>query len=232
SSAAYVALDLATGATRHEVAGVQRVGVPQAVPERVEVAGFALAAPAPAPQPAALTPAAVGAGAAAAGLLALLVLAAAKGWLAALYSRLTRRQVLDAPARAAILELVRQEPGIHASALLERLGKAHGVGEYHLAVLEREGFLTSVRTAGFRRCFVTGAMTHAEMRAVAALRDGQAEKLYRIIEATPGIHLTDLAARAGLTLPYVSRQVKALAEAGLVDKVQTGRAVALYPVLR
>lgn len=221
-----VRLDLATGATRSELLGTVHAG--RIVVESGIVPLSVETAPAPTGPTRGEERIRVGATVAAVGLLALLAFAAAF----ALYTRLTRAHVLTAPARAAILDVVQAEPGIHASAVLERVGKAHGVGEYHLGVLVREGFLTTVETPGFRRYFPTGRFSHAEMRALAALRDGQGEKLYRLIEANPGIHLSDLAARAGLTLPYVSRQVKGLVDAGLVDKVQVGRAVALHALER
>lgn len=158
------------------------------------------------------------------GIAALLVV----GWL--LFTRLQRREVLDSQTRQEILDLVRDEPGIHASAILERVGKAHGVGDYHLGVLVREGFLSVIESPGFKRYFVSGRFSFTEMRALAALKDGQSEKLFRIIQANPGIHLSELADRAGISLPYASRAIKRLHEAGLVDRLQVGRNVSLHAI--
>lgn len=146
-----------------------------------------------------------------------------------LYSRLVRSRVLDDATRAAIIDVVTVEPGLHASGVRERIGKRGGVGEYHLDVLVRGGFLTSVATPGFRRYFVTGKHTPREMRVIAAMREGQNERLLGIIRAQPGIEMRMLAAEAGVSVPYVSRSVARLAEAGLVEKVQVGRSVSLHP---
>lgn len=145
-----------------------------------------------------------------------------------LYSRLVRSRVLDSATRAQILDAVAAEPGLHASAIRERIGKRGGVGDYHLDVLVREGFLTSLATPGFRRYFVTGKHAPQEMRAIAALREGQNEKLLAIIRANPGIPLQTLALEAGVSVPFASRSVRRLAEAGLVEKVQVGRALTLH----
>lgn len=157
-----------------------------------------------------------------------LALVALLGFL--LYSRLVRARVLDDATRAAIHDVVANEPGLHASAVLAQLGKHSGVGEYHLDVLVREGYLTSVATPGFRRYYVTGRHTPAEMRAMAAMREGQNVKLMHIIRANPGIELRMLAAEAGVSVPYVSRSVQRLADAGLVEKVQVGRSIAVHSI--
>lgn len=147
-----------------------------------------------------------------------------------LYSRLVRARVLDDATRARIHGIVAQEPGVHASALLDRLGKRSGVGEYHLGVLAREGFLACVVTPGFRRYFLTGLYTPAQMRAMAALREGRNDALYALICANPGIRLASLAEKADVSLPYASKSVARLAEAGLVLKMQAGRAVEIHPL--
>jgi predicted transcriptional regulator len=171
------------------------------------------------------------AAAAAVGALAVLLLLG-KGAFAALFARLRGVRVLGSELRQRILEVVRAEPGIHASGVMEAIGREHGVSEHHLGVLVREGFLTVVETPGFRRYFLTGRFSHNEMRALAALRDGQNEKVFRIIQAAPGIHLSELAERSGLSLAYASRTVKKLHEAGLVDRVQVGRTVSLHAIER
>ncbi|HET6403258.1 MAG TPA: winged helix-turn-helix transcriptional regulator [Candidatus Thermoplasmatota archaeon] len=217
-SADHVALELATGRTLASVQVVQAATGLGAAPLQRVGPSTLVAQDAPFADEDAL-PYIVGGGLGLA-LLALL------GFL--LYSRLVRARVLDSATRAAILDAVAQEPGLHASGVMERLGKAGGVTEYHLDVLVREGFLTSLATPGFRRYFLTGKHTPQEMRAIAALREGQNEKLLRIIRTNPGIPLQTLALEAGVSISYASRSVARLAEAGLVEKVQVGRAVTLH----
>lgn len=166
---------------------------------------------------------------AAAGVLALLALLAflLKSSLVALYTRLRHGDVLDSALRAQIHDVVAADPGIHAAAILERVGKAHGVGEYHLGVLVREGFLACVETPGFRRYFVAGAMPAAQMRRAAFLRDGPCARVYEIIAARPDVGLTEVAREAGLSMPYASRTVKRLVEAGIVERRREGGSVQL-----
>lgn len=223
AQAAFVVLDLGSGRTRLEAVGVQATAGLAAVPALAPSAGLAGTR---ANSLLSDVPPLLGGTAALVGFALLALL----GW--AFYTRLTQRAVLGSEARQRILDIVRDEPGIHAAAVLERVGRANGVVEHHLGILVREGFLTRVDTTGFRRYFVTGRFSHSEMRALAALRDGQNEKLYRLIEAHPGIHLSELAQRADLSLAYASRTVKKLQEAGLVDRVQVGRTIVLHAIER
>lgn len=144
-----------------------------------------------------------------------------------LFSRLERGEVLDNEARRRVLEVAHAEPGVNASELLAKAAVSGGVGGYHLGVLEREGYLTAVETAGFRRYYVTGSMDVAAMRRDAALRAGSSARVHAIVLAEPGIRLTDLARRAGLSIAVTSKTVKALEKAGLVAKERRGREVVL-----
>ena len=230
----HVTLRLDGGITLARVAGATRaVGVGDAPGGLVAAAGLASATPAPANAPAVPAPlagaAAVVLGAAAVALLAWLAL---KTGLVAMFTRLVRPRVLDQELRASIHDLVHARPGAHAAEVAQHLERAQNVVDHHLDVLVREGFLTCLQTPGFRRYFVTGRFSPAEMRAFAALREGQAEKLYRIIEANPGIHMGELAERAGVSTGYASKQVRRLADAGLVDSVRVGKAVRVHALER
>lgn len=164
------------------------------------------------------------------GILALLVAfgGALKSTIMGLYTRLVRGEVLDSETRARIHRVVSDEPGIHASGILERVGASNGVADYHLGVLVREGFLTCVETKGFRRYFVTGRYSPREMRARAALKEGQSASVYRVVAENPGISLSEAAERVRMSLPNASRTVKRLTEAGLLERRKEGRVVRLH----
>lgn len=216
----------ATGRSIEAVQGYHAPFEVDGVPTSVPLPGFVEAQNPSSPRLAPPTRAAIGASVAFLGII-LLVGLFFKGPLGALFTRLRGADVLADASRQRILDVVRGDPGIHAAGILQRVGKEGGVGEYHLGVLEREGFLTSVDTPGSRRYFATGTFTHADMQARAILREGQADRVFRIIAENPGINLTELAARAGLSLAYTSRTVKRLHVAGLVERAQVGRDLTL-----
>lgn len=227
-------VELATGRSLLEFRDADTPIVVSAIPAGISAGGITTGPPANAPDRASNAPALIGAGVATIGILALVVFfwTAVKAFFAALFTRLVRPKVLDAELRASIHELVLSRPGVHASEIIQHFDRGTGAIEYHLDVLVREGFLTSLKTSGYRHYFVTGRFSPGEMRAIAALRAGQGERLYRIIEANPGIHVQALAEQAGLSVGYVSKEIKRMNEAGLVDQVKVGRAVRLHALDR
>jgi predicted transcriptional regulator len=221
----YAALDLATGAPLLVGRGAARAaglggvadGIAPPAPFRPSGAG---------PLVGDLPPLlAVGA---AVSLLALLAALAAKGGLGALYTRLAKPRLLEQEARARAYALVRERPGIHAREVARALGSA-GNADYHLGVLEREGFVSSVRTEGFRRYFLTGRLPPARMRTEAVLLQGRAALARDAIAAAPGLGVVQLARTLGVQPPAASKVVDRLERAGLVERRREGKVVRLFP---
>lgn len=172
----------------------------------------------------------IGATGAALGILGLIALALTKGKTiaAGLYSRIGRDDALDHEIRGKIRDLVEEDPGVHAQAIGDELDLARGQTRHHLRVLTREEILVEVASSGYRRFFVAGTYDVSQMRAMAALRNGQNAKAFRVIRENPGIGVSDLADRAGISASYASKTVDDLCEVGLVDKVRDGRTAKLY----
>lgn len=181
--------------------------------------------------PGANAPKLIGVGIAVAAVGALVLLALfAKGAIAAFFTRLARPRVLDAELRARIHALVGEQPGIHENEIATKLERRNGVVSYHLDVLVRENFLVTYKVAGFRHYFPKGRYHPAQMRMLAALRVGQAEKLYGLIAQAPGIGMGTLVERSGLSQGYVSKEIKRLSAAGLVGATRSGRTVELRAI--
>lgn len=156
---------------------------------------------------------------------------ALKGSLGALFTRLLRPSLLEQATRSRIFDLVAAEPGIHASAIAERLAGGHGNVDYHLGVLVRDKLLACVDTPGFRRFFVAGRFNPGQMAAAAALRSGAAERVFGVVTRAPGIGMSQLAQQVGLSLPATSKVVRKLVEAGLVQCARRGRQVEVTPAM-
>ncbi len=146
---------------------------------------------------------------------------------AAFYTRLKRTRILELDARRAIHAAVEEEPGIHANAVGERIGRTGGQVDYHLDVLVREGAIVMVREGGFRRYFVTGRYAPDIMQAMGALKSGHASRVYTIIRNDPGITLSGVSEATGMSLPATSKTVARLVEAGVILRSRQGRTVAL-----
>lgn len=166
----------------------------------------------------------VGVGLTAAAVVAALL--AKGGYLTVLYSRLKGSELLDNPRRRRVYDLIKAKPGIHLKALAASAGLGYGATVFHVRVLEKGGVVTHVSLPGYRRHYLTGSIPPEEMQLAAALEGrGSARTIYEAVLAEPGITLTELAGRAGVSVPVAHRTVERLRSAGLLDKVAQGREV-------
>lgn len=157
----------------------------------------------------------------------LLALALRFAW--AFYTRLPSEGVMRNRRRAAILDLVATEPGVHLSALRERTGLGGGALAYHLAVLERSGRVSRVKSQGYVRFFPAGALNPGAMRERAALLAGSHARIMQAVNERPGIAQRDLAAMLGVSRVAIHRAASRLEAAGLVRCERAGRARVLWP---
>lgn len=148
-----------------------------------------------------------------------------------LFTRLQKPTILDQSVRARIYELVQAEPGIHGSAIAERLELAAGQTVHHLRVLVREHLLSRTTSFGAVHYFAYGKYSTPQLRLLAALRHRAASRLYHTVLAQPGATLSEASRQAGLSLGRASRVAKRLAAAGLVDRQTQGRTIVLSPAV-
>lgn len=165
----------------------------------------------------ALGPAAVaGAAAATALLLALLALKLA----VPLYTRLRRERLLDHPARARLVEMVRAKPGIRHAELLAAMDLSRGTVQHHLDQLVRHDLLVPLRagndaTLGY--C-VAGALPPHEARRLSLLRRGHLGAVHDLYRAEPTLSLREAARRLGIRAPSVHKARRKLEAEGLLPR--------------
>jgi DNA-binding MarR family transcriptional regulator len=133
----------------------------------------------------------------------------------ALYSRLTRSELLDNEHRDRVYKLVQEKPGVGMTEVGERLGLGWGTVVYHLDRLEKAGFVASER-AGLHRCyFPVGTVARESRAALGALKAPAAQ--------------TQLCEALGLSASAASKQVSKLESAGLLRRERDWKTVHLYP---
>lgn len=213
--------------------GLPPDGPPQSTPPGPTVSGPAPKAP-PAEPPGDAAPAVpeaallAGAGALLAGAFALTEAGRyALGLVAAaLYSRLSKSDVLRHEVRAGIHDHVRDHPGIRYTDLRRDLGLANGVLAFHLRVLLREGYVVARSEWTRRRFYATGAAPPG-----ADPGDAQAVVL-RLLERTPGLGAAEVAKAVGSSRQLARYHLLALERAGLVEATRQGRATRYAPASR
>lgn len=144
-------------------------------------------------------------------------------FLAGLYTRLTKREILQHEERERIVELVEAEPGIHFRELARRLDAGHGILGHHLRKLEEAGAIQEHETGSHRCYFSTGRLRADEREALATVKAGGARKVMAVLEEHPGLSLTEIAEEVGLARSTVSHHVSRLTEVDVLEAEWEGR---------
>jgi predicted transcriptional regulator len=137
-----------------------------------------------------------------------------------LYARVRKDEVLDNSVRYLIHGHVIDNPGIHYKALLRELDLSNGLVTYHLEVLEREGFIHSVRDGTLRRFYAANVRVPSDRR----LTPEQVEAAIKdMVYKHPGISQKQLIEELGLARRVVGYHLHELVSAGALVATQRGR---------
>jgi predicted transcriptional regulator len=136
------------------------------------------------------------------------------------YARVNGQEVLEHPGRQEVYERVKAFAGVSFIQLAEQVAFGASTLTYHLRVLEREGYISSVRDGRYLRFFDRQAGTYAGERkhAVSALRNTTSAAMARHIRDNPGVAQCELADKFEVTPSTVTWHINRLTTAGLVTR--------------
>jgi DNA-binding transcriptional ArsR family regulator len=149
--------------------------------------------------------------------------------LAPLFTKLAKEKVLDHKIRYGIQGLIIDNPGVHYSAIIREFDLPNGVAAYHLSVLEREGYIRSVRD-GMRKRFYSSAakvpktqkLTPEELRELAAYH----------IRQRPGLSQKEISDELGISRDSTGYHLRELVKNGKVQASRKGKNVIYHPQKR
>jgi predicted transcriptional regulator len=143
-----------------------------------------------------------------------------------LYARIKKDAVLDNKTRYALHGLIIENPGLHYNAVIREFGLTNGEAAYHLSVLEREGFIRSVRDGTLRKFYSTTSkipsskrMTPEEMR----------ERILDLVDGLPGISQKQIVDELGIGRTLAGYHIKGLLVEGFLEARHEGRFTVYYP---
>ncbi len=163
--------------------------------------------------------------------LSLGVAALAVGLVAALWGllgRLDRKLALVHPARARILAILRDEPGLHWRALARRAGLAAGQVQHHLVVLRRHDLVTAEAGPRFTCYFPTGAVDRRIMAAAPVLKSDGARRVLRAVADRSGATLSQIALASDCYPSAVHYHASRLEEVGLLERRRVAGRIELH----
>jgi DNA-binding transcriptional ArsR family regulator len=146
------------------------------------------------------------------------------------YARVHGDGILEHPGRAEVYERVKAFPGVNFVQLSREVPFGASTLNYHLRVLERNGYVTSVRDGRYLRFFdrTTGTYSGNRKMAVSALRNEKSASIAKHIRDHPGITQSALAAAFAVTPSTISWHVNRLSGQGLVLKQRHGQNTRYY----
>lgn len=153
------------------------------------------------------------------GALALAVGYASRRWpwlFAPLYTRLPPSRVLDHPTRAAMMERVRERPGLTMGELQRDLGLANGALAYHVRRLVRAGLLRIATDGQARRLHPSGT---GRVLSVAPLQ----ERLLALLDERGPTSASEAALALDASRQALHYHIRRLEARGLIDARKEGR---------
>ncbi|UCC94152.1 MAG: winged helix-turn-helix transcriptional regulator [Thermoplasmata archaeon] len=137
-----------------------------------------------------------------------------------LYARIKKHEVLDNKTRLAIHGLVVENPGMHYNEIIREFDLTNGVAAYHLDVLEREGFVRSVRDGTLRRFYSSSTKVPGDHRATP---DQTREHILEMVTENPGINQKTIVDELGIGRTLVGYHLKTLIDEGYIEAHKQGR---------
>lgn len=143
-----------------------------------------------------------------------------------LYSKLSKKDVLDHFIRGQIYGYLVVHPGDNYTTIKKNLDLTNGTLTYHLDVLEREGFIKSQLRGTRRFYYPKEAKMPDNGTGFPAIKDD----IITRVEETPGITVRDLAALIGVSRQLTNYHLRALIQEGYVQVERKGMKTRCYPV--
>jgi predicted transcriptional regulator len=141
-----------------------------------------------------------------------------------LYSKIRKEEVLDQFTRGKIQGYITAYPGEHYNSIKVQLGIKNGALAYHLKVLEREGYVSSIRDGVYKRYY--------PKETILPLRRGQFSQMQEMvlghIRESPGISQDGLARAMKVSNQVVYYHVRNLMAAGAVRLEKDGKQTHCY----
>jgi predicted transcriptional regulator len=144
------------------------------------------------------------------------------------YAKLRKQDLLDNQIRDQILQVIRNDPGVHTTDLAERVDAGWGTTVYHLGVLEKNGLVSSLIDGRYHRFFPVGTVDFSARGQLAVMKNLRTKSIYELIAHDPGIVQESLARSIGISAPAAIFHLKRLEEVGMVGRVRKGRKVHYY----
>ncbi len=138
------------------------------------------------------------------------------------------QELLRQPVRRRLLDIISDQPGIHASELCRQADESWGSVQYHLSLLRRASLIKSV-TSGRERRFFSSSLDSGLARRLALVRQGRRYEIADFIQQNPGCRQVDVCEALNVSRKTFRAAIDSLADEKLVVERKGQRNNLYYP---
>lgn len=142
---------------------------------------------------------------------------------ASIYSKLSKKDILNHEIRGLIRGYIIANPGDHYSSIKRNLDLNNGTLAYHLRVLEQNGFIKSMYDGIYKRYYPSNVNISKLKKNVS-----KQEEIFNIILENPGVTMEEIGRMIGVSRQVVNYHVKNLIRAGVVDYRRDKKSAKFY----
>ncbi|MBN1539947.1 MAG: winged helix-turn-helix transcriptional regulator, partial [Candidatus Thermoplasmatota archaeon] len=141
-----------------------------------------------------------------------------------LYSKLSKKDILNHEVRGLIRGYIIANPGDHYSSIKRNLDLNNGTLAYHLRVLEQSGFIKSMYDGIYKRYYPSNVNISKLKKNVS-----KQEEIFNIILENPGVTMEEIGRMIGVSRQVVNYHVKNLIRAGVVSYLRDQKSAKFFP---
>jgi len=139
------------------------------------------------------------------------------------YKRISGCNVLDQDVRSKIYDHIKENPGVHYSAIANETGINRGTLKYHLKMLQMHNKIRVFHGTGHVRYFENNMkFNEYSQRVLHHLRNDTSKKIFEFLIKSPGASRKDISLAVGISCPSVSWYMKRLCADGIVSTNKEG----------
>jgi len=143
---------------------------------------------------------------------------------ASIYSKLSKKDILNHEIRGLIRGYIIANPGDHYSSIKRNLDLNNGTLAYHLRVLEQSGFIKSMYDGIYKRYYPSNVNISKLKKNVS-----KQEEIFNIILDNPGVTMEEIGRMIGVSRQVVNYHVKNLIRAGVVSYQRDRKSAKFFP---
>lgn len=123
----------------------------------------------------------------------------------------------DLEVKRKIFNLIKKNPGLHASKIAEILNISWELANYHIIYLERNDLINIIKKDGYNRCFTSGEIGEKDRDVLSLLRQKNPLKIVLFLLMKPYSKFNEILVEVKVAPSTLSYHLKKLMDKQIID---------------